>query len=152
VYFDSSGTPVPGILLNGSSVTSGTIIYVTEKDGGDTNGTILQGKSILGDSFTSTDPNGSSANYSHNTNFVETFCPTNSAQKLTIAFTRFRTQDSNDSLRIYDGDSISAPLVDTWFGNRNSVSNRDAMTQTSTAANGCLTLRFVTNGNGSLRE
>jgi len=86
------------------------------------------------------DSGGTSGPYSNNENITTTICPVNAGDLVTVTFTSFNTELGYDFLRIYDGNSIAAPLLGTYSG------TTLPPTFTSTAANGCLTFRFTSDG------
>jgi len=87
------------------------------------------------------DPGGPGGHYSNNMDWSATYCPDNPGERVTIAFTQFNTQANNDLLRVYNGTwpGPGAVLSATFSGNALPPSF------TSTAPDGCLTLRLVTN-------
>ncbi|MCL9770625.1 fibronectin type III domain-containing protein [Flavobacterium sp. HXWNR69] len=86
------------------------------------------------------DSGGVSGNYASNENITTVICPTNPGELVTVTFTSFNTESGFDVLRIYDGNSITAPLLGTYSGTALPPSF------TSTSADGCLTFRFTSDG------
>ena len=86
------------------------------------------------------DSGGASGDYSNNQNITTLICPTNPGELVTVTFTSFNTENNFDFLRIYDGNSTAAPLLGTFTG------TTLPPTFTSTAANGCLTFNFTSDG------
>jgi gliding motility-associated-like protein len=88
---------------------------------------------------TFTDPGGASGQYANNANVTTTICPTNAGDLVTVIFTSFNLENNFDNLRVYDGDN-TANLIGTYTGT--------ALPPiiTSTAANGCLTFVFTSDG------
>ena len=86
------------------------------------------------------DSGGVSGNYSNSQNITTTICPTNPGDFVTITFTSFNLENNFDFLRIYNGNSTAAPLLGTFTGATLPPSF------TSTAANGCLTFNFTSDG------
>ena len=86
------------------------------------------------------DSGGVSGNYANNENITTVICPTNPGELVTVTFTSFNTEAGFDFLRIYDGNSTAAPLLGTFAG------TALPPTFTSTAANGCLTFNFTSDG------
>ncbi|HNQ12634.1 MAG TPA: T9SS type A sorting domain-containing protein [Bacteroidia bacterium] len=84
------------------------------------------------------DNGGSAADYSNNSNLVQTFC-SSSGNCLRVTFNSFRTQGGNDILYVYDGPNTASPLIGTFSGNANPG--------TLISTSGCLTFRFTSNGN-----
>jgi len=96
------------------------------------------------------DPGGPTANYANNTDSTVTICPTVPGEVVTVTFTAFNTQASNDGLYIFNGNSIAAPqissgnpagtvpggLAGAFWGTVNPG------TFTSSSPDGCLTFRF----------
>ena len=82
------------------------------------------------------DPGGN-ANYPNNANYTYTICSGNGTQ-VNVKFTLFKTQASNDILYVYDGNSVSAPLMGTYSGTL-------TYPPSLTSNNGCLTFKFVSN-------
>lgn len=99
---------------------------------------------------TFSDTGGSSANYANNSNSIVTICPITPGDVVTVTFTSFNTQATADGLYIFNGNSITAPLISSgnpagtvpgglagaYWGTANPGSF------TSTSADGCLTFRF----------
>jgi gliding motility-associated-like protein len=99
------------------------------------------------------DSGGLTGNYANNSDLTTTICPTNPGDVVTVTFTSFNTQATFDGLYIFNGNSITAPLMSSgnpagtaplttpgaYWGTTNIGSF------TSTAANGCLTFRFQSN-------
>jgi gliding motility-associated-like protein len=83
---------------------------------------------------------GGTANYSNNENITTTICPTIPGQLVTVTFTSFNIESGWDFLRIYNGNSVAAPLLGTYTG------TTLPPTFTSSAANGCLTFNFTSDG------
>jgi gliding motility-associated-like protein len=86
------------------------------------------------------DSGGASGSYSNNENITTVICPTNPGELVTVTFTSFSTENNWDFLRIYDGNSTAATLLGTFTGATLPPSF------TSTAANGCLTFNFTSDG------
>ncbi|WP_298122051.1 choice-of-anchor L domain-containing protein, partial [Flavobacterium sp.] len=110
--------------------------------------TTLQVPPACGGTFS--DTGGSSGNYTNNSNVITTICPTIPGEVVTVTFTSFNTQATADGLYIFNGNSITAPLMSSgnpggtvpgavpgaYWGTANPGSF------TSTSADGCLTFRF----------
>jgi gliding motility-associated-like protein len=89
------------------------------------------------------DPGGPTANYANNVTAATgttTICPTNPGDLVTITFTAFALENNFDFLRIYDGNNATAPLLASLTGTALPPSF------TSTAASGCLTFVFTSDG------
>lgn len=90
------------------------------------------------------DPGGATANYPNNVtaaNGTTTICPSTPGDLVTVTFTSFTTQAGTDTLSIHDGGTATAGnLLGTFSG------NNLPPTFTSSAANGCLTFVFISNG------
>jgi gliding motility-associated-like protein len=86
------------------------------------------------------DSGGVSGNYANNENITTTICPVTPGDLVTVTFTSFNTESGFDFLRIYDGNSIAAPLLGTYAG------TAIPPAFTSSATNGCLTFRFTSDG------
>ncbi|MDA9970311.1 CUB domain-containing protein [Flavobacteriaceae bacterium] len=94
------------------------------------NGTFTQCGGVLSDS-------GANSDYSNNETFTLTICPPNAGQFTKLEFTAFDTQSNTDILVIFDGQSISDPILGTYSG----TTSPGVIQATNTS--GCLTLRFV---------
>ncbi|WP_293892047.1 fibronectin type III domain-containing protein [Flavobacterium sp.] len=92
---------------------------------------------ICGGNFV--DSGGVSANYANNANITTTICPTNPGDLVTVTFTSFNTENGVDLLKVYDGNSATAPLLATLSG----TALPPAYTASSTS--GCLTFVFTSN-------
>lgn len=86
------------------------------------------------------DSGGSGGNYGNNENLTMTFC-SNAASCVQMNFTSFRTQGGNDILYLYDGPSPASPLIGNYSGTTGPG--------TVVATAGCITVRFVSNGNNT---
>jgi len=96
------------------------------------------------------DNGGTITDYLANTNQVVTICPSLPTDKVTITFLSFYTEAAHDGLYIFNGNSISSPIISSsnaaanvpgglagaYWGNINPGSF------TSTSIDGCLTFRF----------
>ena len=94
------------------------------------NGTFTQCGGVLSDS-------GGNSVYSNNEILSLTICPPNAGQFTKLEFTTFDTQASTDILVIFDGQSISDPILGTYSG----TMSPGVIQATNTS--GCLTLGFV---------
>lgn len=83
------------------------------------------------------DMGGPNRNYYDNEKFTYTIAPAN-ATGVSLNFTSFATELNYDSLWIYDGSSITSPLIGAYHG----TSSPGTVTSTGPA----LTLRFKSNG------
>lgn len=92
-------------------------------------------QSLCGGTFT--DSGGVSGNYLNDENNTYLLCPNNTGEVVTVNFTYFNLENNYDFLKVYDGNSISSPLIGTFSGQiiPNSV--------TSSSSNGCLTFVFT---------
>ncbi|MEI7802393.1 MAG: CUB domain-containing protein, partial [Bacteroidota bacterium] len=79
------------------------------------------------------DPGGN-ANYPNNANYIYTICSSNGTH-VNAKFNTFKTS-ANDILYVYDGNSITAPLMGTYTG---TLTYPPSLTSSST----CLTFKFV---------
>lgn len=86
------------------------------------------------------DSGNSTGNYSNNESGVVTFCPSTAGQYVQLSFTAFQTESGLDVMTIYNGNSTAAPVIGTYSG------SSSPCLITSSAANGCLTIRFVSDG------
>lgn len=77
------------------------------------------------------------SNYSNSQNTTQTFYPA-AGKRLVVKFTTFSTESNYDFLYIYDGNSIAAPQLAKLSGTPSVP-----FTYSSTAADGSLTFRFV---------
>ncbi|MFN5415766.1 MAG: CUB domain-containing protein, partial [Flavobacteriia bacterium] len=93
---------------------------------------------VCGNTFT--DLGGDANPYANGVNETYVICPTLPNQVVLLSFSVFETELNYDSLRIYNGSSMSDPLIGTFEGT-NSPGNIY-----STSPNGCLTVNFVSDG------
>jgi len=87
------------------------------------------------------DSGGNSGNYSNSENYTMTICATAGMYprvQFTSFETEFATTPTTDWLKIYNGNSTTAPLIGSWF-NTNSPG-------TITGTNTCLTYQFHSDG------
>ena len=87
------------------------------------------------------DAGGPGADYTSNMNVITTVKPEIINDKISVSFTYFQTNNSNDYLEIHDGSSITDPLLGTYSGTTNPG------TKTSTASDGSLTFKFISDAN-----
>ena len=100
------------------------------------------------------DNGGLAADYTNNADNTTTICPTTLGEIVTVAFTQFDTDASDDGLYVYDGISITAPQISSGnpAGNVPGALAGAFWGQTNplpfVASNptGCLTFRFRSNG------
>lgn len=90
------------------------------------------------------DTGGSGANYAASENRTFTFYPTTPGAVVQVTFNSFATESGWDFLRIYDGNSTSAPALHTGSGFSGTTINPTVFT--STAADGALTFAFTSDG------
>lgn len=113
--------------------------------------TTLAAPPVCGGTFT--DPAGSNANYANSTDSTTTICPTNTGDVVTVTFTSFATEATWDALYVFNGNSISAPLLPSSNGPGNvpgglaggywgTLTGNALPSFTSTSPDGCLTFRF----------
>jgi len=106
-----------------------------------------------------TDLGGATRDYPSSANSTLTICPTNPGDIVKVTFTSFATEEEFDGLYVYDGSSTTAAALipsDNGPGNGNLTAagafwGNDALPGpfTSTAPDGCLTFRFVSDGSGT---
>lgn len=83
----------------------------------------------------------SSSNYSNNLNATITVCAEAPETIVNLYWAVFAL-GSGDSMEIYDGSSTAAPLIGTFTGSELQA------TDITSSLNGCLTVHFVSDGNG----
>lgn len=103
---------------------------------------------VCGGTFT--DLGGATNNYTSNTDYIVTICPTTPGDLVTVTFTTFDTENTWDGLYVFDGDTIGAPQI----ASNNPAGNVPGGVPgsfwgntipgpfTSSSADGCLTFRF----------
>lgn len=102
---------------------------------------VLQGTGTVSTcSATFFDSGGPTANYSNSESSIRTICPSAAGQYVQVIFNSFNLESCCDYLSIYNGNSTAAPLLGTFAGT-NLPCNI-----TSSAANGCLTFQFYSDG------
>ncbi|HLG35518.1 MAG TPA: T9SS type A sorting domain-containing protein [Bacteroidia bacterium] len=92
------------------------------------------------------DSGGAGGNYSNNENGVLTICPDTAGQYVSVSITSFATEAAFDVLSVYNGTSITSPILapSPLSGNLTCLSPL-----TSSDTSGCLTFRFITNGSNT---
>ena len=99
-----------------------------------------------GCSGTFVDNNGSVIDYDNNQSSTITFCPTNPGDLIKITFTSFNTEGGSGTCYDY---------LDVWYANSVGATgtqsdrfcgNIGAFSITSTSANGCISLQFISDG------
>ena len=102
---------------------------------------MYQGQSIQACSGIFTDAGGQYSGYTFNEDYSITFCSDNALQThIQLYFSTFNVHPS-DTLYLYDGDSLNAPLIGA-FNNSNSAALQVFQAGMQNPG-GCLTLRFV---------
>ena len=86
------------------------------------------------------DSGGPSGNYGQSDNYTKTFC-SNAGNCLKMVFTSFALR-SGDIMTLYDGPTTGSPLIGTY--------QNGPAPGTILASTGCITVRFVSNGNASV--
>jgi hypothetical protein len=133
-----------------SGLTIGTTYYICVHDwaagGGNFTICITTSAPVVNMSNTTTTAcnftfldNGGTGNYSNSQNLVHTICPPSAGQCITAAFTSFDLENNFDYLSVYDGNSISAPMI---VGSSFSALSPGTISATSINTSGCLTFRF----------
>ncbi|WP_236625364.1 choice-of-anchor L domain-containing protein [Mangrovimonas yunxiaonensis] len=84
--------------------------------------------------------------YQNDENYVMTICPDASGDFIQLTFTEFATQLGVDTLTIYDGDDVTAPLIGVFSGG-SPADNPGVITASQTNPTGCLTIEFVSDSN-----
>jgi len=102
---------------------------------------MTDGENAITCSDTFFDPGGLS-NYSNNEDVTYTICPETTDTYLNVNFTSFEIV-SGDLLYVYDGNSTGATLIGQYDSSNIPTSIN------SSAASGCLTFRFVSNGSNT---
>ena len=92
---------------------------------------------------TFTDSGGSNGDYQNNENFVRTFYPNQSNQKISVTLDEFNTE-SNDIMNIYDGETTDAPVF--FLGEDLSGSAVPAFNFQATNPAGAITIEFIADG------
>ncbi|WP_353088230.1 fibronectin type III domain-containing protein [Flavobacterium sp.] len=119
------------------------------------NFTTLNAPAVCGGVFT--DTGGPNANYANNTDSTTTICPTNAGETVTVTFTSFVTETNWDALYVFDGNSITAPMIMSANPAGNvpggvpggfwgTLTGTNLPEFTSSAPDGCLTFRFRSDG------
>ena len=91
------------------------------------------------------DTGGPRGNYSNNEDNIAVFCPTIVTDLAELNFVRLNL-GSGDTLTIYDGDSVSAPVLITMD---ETTTAPGLIRATQATSGGCLTVRFISNGSGT---
>ena len=100
------------------------------------------------------DNGGPTLNYTNSADNTVTICPTNPGDLVTVTFTSFNTETNWDGLYVFNGNSITAPQIASTNGPGNVPGGLAGSFWgtaipgpfTSSAANGCLTFRFRSDG------
>jgi len=85
------------------------------------------------------DSGGASSNYSDGESYTKTITAATPGNLPQLTISSFSSEPANDSLTIYDGTSITAPVLAV-------LSGTPALPLTLTGTSGALTIRFVSNG------
>jgi subtilisin-like proprotein convertase family protein len=92
------------------------------------------------------DSGGLDSNYSMNQNFVKTFYPGTEGSAIRFEFTSFSTEDQADILYVYDGNSITAPLIGGFTG----ATLPPVLKASGENTSGALTFRFISDGSTTM--
>lgn len=90
------------------------------------------------------DSGGAGGNYGSSQNFVMTICPGTPGSAIRIDFSAFNLENNADTMFIYNGDGIDAPL----FGQYTGITGPGIVQATGDNPSGCITIRFVSDGTG----
>lgn len=88
------------------------------------------------------DSGGPTGNYQNNQNLTFTICPTDAHECIELVVTEYNMELNRDRLNVYNGASITAPLVASVTGVN--APNQPFRIQASTT--GCVTVQFVSDG------
>jgi gliding motility-associated-like protein len=83
----------------------------------------------------------STVNYLDNETYIMTLCSDGSGNSLNIGFGTLFDIDPSDTLFVYDGASVGAPLIGAYNNNNILIG-----VSTLTSGDGCLTFKFVSDG------
>ncbi len=86
------------------------------------------------------DGGGPNGNYMPKQDVITTLKPPNSSNKLSVKFNSFQASYGTDTLFVYNGDDTTSPLISKLSG------NLSPQTITSTAIDGSLTFKFISDG------
>ena len=90
-----------------------------------------------------TDTGGLNGNYPSNQNFLKTFYPEDSANKISFTINDFDLEDGADFMTIYDGESINSPI---FLDGENLTGNNLTTTYFEASNNtGAITVSFTSN-------
>lgn len=139
------GTELPLVAINELEIhqTAGKIRVATfgrgvwENDLSNSGG----GPSVCGTPYY--DSGGPTGEYSDDENIIDILCPDNPEDAIELTFTAFATESGYDFLKIFDGNSISAPPLHTDDGYSGTTLPG---TFVSTHSTGCLTVQFTSDG------
>ena len=103
---------------------------------------------------TFTDPAGATVNYTNNSDYTVTICPSNPGEYVTVTFTSFQTEINYDALYVFNGNSIASSQIPSANGAANVPGGLAGGFWgttlpgpfTSTSPDGCLTFRFRSDG------
>ena len=101
-----------------------------------------------------TDPAGPTTNYANSSDYTVTICPTNPGEPVTVTFTSFNTEAGWDALYVFNGNSISSPMIASTNDQGNVPGGLAGGYWgttipgpfTSSSPDGCLTFRFRSDG------
>ena len=68
---------------------------------------------------TFTDPAGATVNYTNNSDYTVTICPSNPGEYVTVTFTSFQTEINYDALYVFNGNSIASSQIPSANGAAN---------------------------------
>lgn len=105
----------------------------------------MQNGSITACSGTFYDSGGGISNYGDNEDIILTICPENVGDRVKLEFQEFETQLNFDVMTIYDGNSIDNTVISEFSG----VDFLDTIVASLDNQSGCLTIRFVSDGNNT---
>ncbi|KIX22383.1 hypothetical protein SY27_00550, partial [Flavobacterium sp. 316] len=85
------------------------------------------------------DSGGNTGDYSNNSTFTKTFCPSTAGSSIRFVFTSFNLEQNVDELFVYDGDSTASPLLATYSG----TNIPPVIQPTGANTSGCITFVFT---------
>ncbi|HCA83036.1 MAG TPA: hypothetical protein DEP18_04555, partial [Flavobacteriales bacterium] len=89
------------------------------------------------------DSGGSGGAYGNSQNFVVTICPSTPGQMIQLNITSFNTEANFDYLTLFSGTGTGGPIL---VGPVSGTAMPNPSTVVSQAANGCVTIRFTSDG------
>lgn len=143
-FFPNNGTfQIYAVTADGCGCSNTASVFVTLGCNQQAASTIIMGATTVATTCSANfyDSGGLTGNYLNNQNQTLTVFPATVGGQLSVTFNSYSLEDNYDYLTIYNGSTTGSPILASLNGSATSP-----VTFTSTASNGALTFRWVSDG------